>query len=223
MAPQSSLIPSPECAETGITGISSPKPKVLRTSLRRRGPLAARDLVDLGGGHDQRRPQARQVLVRLDVQRGCPHLAVHQQHDRVRRLLPEVPLHPRRPLPPLVLPGLGVAVAGQVDEVEAPVHQEVVDRLRPPRSRARAGEALASQEPVQQARLADVRASDESDLGTPVPQVIPAPMSRPDELRAFDLQLDFSTETRAFRPGRIRYRFSGPGNPSPQALRRESP
>ena len=180
MAPQSSLIPFSRARGNRDDGDRLLQAQRLRgCRATRQRPPAAGDLVDLGGGHDDRRlPGSDRYSYACTSSGVAPTLPSTSSTTELRRRLPEIALDPRRPLPPRVLAGLGVAVARQVDEVEAPVHQEVVDRLRPSRRRAGAGEPLASQQPVQQARLADVGAPDESDLGTPVAQEVAAPRER---------------------------------------------
>ena len=62
----------------------------------------------------------------------------------------------------------GVAVAGQIDEVErAAVDLEPVEQARAARRARRAREAVLTGERVDQARLADVRAADDRDLRQP--------------------------------------------------------
>src|SRR5690606_25649087 len=57
------------------------------------------------------------------------------------------------------------AIAGQVDEVRELAQPVEVDGLRTARGLARAGETASPEERIDGARLADVRAAREGDLG----------------------------------------------------------
>src|SRR5690606_32715441 len=80
----------------------------------------------------------------------------------------EVARNGRGPVLALALRDLRVAEARQIDEAALRVQLEDHELLRPPRRAARAGEAAPLAQRVDEARLADVRATGKRDLRTPI-------------------------------------------------------
>jgi hypothetical protein len=100
---------------------------------------------------------------------------VDQQEDhRQRGAIRDVAADELLPLLALRLRRLGVAVPGEVDQVEAPspvavgVDEVEVERGRLARLLAGLGDGLTPDEVVQQRGLADVRAAHDRDLDPPV-------------------------------------------------------
>ncbi len=126
--------------------------------------LSSFHVVDLGGDGQRSQSQPCKVLSSLLVESRRADSRVHQvNHDALRMRGPQVVVDDLGPLAPGLLGGLRVAEAREIDEVEGAVDPEVVDQLGPAGSGARARQ-LPAQKPVQQARLADIRAPGEGDL-----------------------------------------------------------
>ena len=136
-----------------------------RDLVHSRRQLARAQLVDLRQHDDRRHADLGEEVEHLQVvlRRVVAH--VEQLHDAAqRRRASQVPLDQRQPLRLSLLRDPRVAVARQVDEHELLVHLEEVDLARAARRVAHARERLAAHEPVEQRRLADVRAAGERDL-----------------------------------------------------------
>src|SRR5204863_5815178 len=98
----------------------------------------------------------------------------------------------------------GVAVARQIEQVErggaAPPHAIDVGEPRLAGRGTRARDALSDQR-VDQARLADIRAPDEGDLDQPVAWQVRLACGAPHEA-GLDVQRERSLQTSDFRSGR---------------------
>jgi len=145
-------------------------------------------VVDFGRDGQGLQPQACKVLTSLLVESCCANPRVHQvNHDALRMRGPQVVVDDFGPLTSGLLGRSRVTEARKIDEIEGTIDPEVVDRLGPPGSRARARQ-FPAQKLVQQARLADIRTPGEGDFRELVENESFTTRCRLDELRRFDLQ-----------------------------------
>jgi hypothetical protein len=155
----------------------------------RAAPLTARELVDFGGHDGCRIDGVAQPFPRRQIARQTRVSRVHQQYRGYLGGM-DLPLPPEvRPRERFELSGrfpspARVSVAGEIDKQErrpsAP--NDTVDVCQPGLAWIRAGprDALAHQR-VNQARLADVRAADQGNLGQSVVRQIARARSADDE------------------------------------------
>jgi hypothetical protein len=86
-------------------------------------------------------------------------------HAGELRTRAQIGVDERLPLRAQRLRHAGIAIARQIDEPRGLAERIEIDRLRAPGGLADEGEALAAEERIDCARLADVGAPGEGDLG----------------------------------------------------------
>src|SRR5690606_15594749 len=105
---------------------------------------------------------AEQLLV--EGRQGVPRIHYDDDADQ-RGAAAQIAADELAPLGAQRLGNAREAIAGQVDEVRELAQPVEVDGLRTARGLARAGETASPEERIDGARLADVRAAREGDLG----------------------------------------------------------
>ena len=129
----------------------------------------------VGLGHDQEQGLAGTAheLDQVHIERRGRDPRVDQtDHEPESVLLQEVRGDVLAPRLPLLPPGAGVPVPGEIDEVAAVVDEIVVERPGLPRGLGNGGQTR-SEQAVEQARLPNVRAAGERDLREWVPRALP--------------------------------------------------
>ena len=128
--------------------------------------LALFQLVQLVGHHHHGALSGLEIVAHGHIVGGRLMPRIYDENaQRDQTLLGEIVLHQAAPAVALLLGDLGIAVAGEIGEVNFAVDEEIVDLTGLAGSRAHAGEVLAVQQTVDDGGFAHVAASGERDLG----------------------------------------------------------